>query len=91
MLESPESAHVDVLSDILNAIHLGGGVTKADDDSLLQFKRRIGRGRSHYRVAGLVCDAARHQRLIDDWRGRSGRAPAWFQAYRQPLALENVT
>ena len=26
MLESPESAHVDVLSDILNAIHLGGGV-----------------------------------------------------------------
>lgn len=75
----------------LHGIHLGGGMTKADDDSLLQFKRRIGRGRAHYRVAGLVCDAARHQQLIDDWRGRSGRPPVWFQAYRQPIALENVT
>ncbi len=75
----------------LAGIHLGGGMSVADDDSLLQFKRRIGRGRSHFRVAGLICDAARHERLINDWRSRSGRTPAWFQAYRQPIAMENRT
>ena len=75
----------------LQGIHLGGGMSASEDDSLLQFKRRIGRGRSHYRVAGLVCDPVRHQHLIDTWRQRSGRAPTWFQAYRQPLAIETKT
>jgi Acetyltransferase (GNAT) domain len=75
----------------MEGIHLGGGMSAAEDDSLLQFKRRIGRGRSHFCVAGLVCDLARHQRLIDTWRQRSGRAPTWFQAYRQPLAMETKT
>lgn len=75
----------------LLGVHLGGGMSAADDDSLLQFKRRIGRGRSHFRVAGLICDAARHERLINDWRSRSGRTPTWFQAYRQPIAMENRT
>ncbi len=75
----------------LDGIHLGGGMSAREDDSLLQFKRRIGRGRSHYRVAGLVCDPARHQRLVDTWRQRSGCAPTWFQAYRQPLTMETRT
>jgi hypothetical protein len=75
----------------MQGIHLGGGMSAAEDDSLLQFKRRIGRGRSDFRIAGLVCDPARHQRLVDTWRQRSGRAPTWFQAYRQPLAMETKT
>jgi len=75
----------------LTGIHLGGGMSAANDDSLLQFKRRVGRGLSHYRVAGLICDAARHKHLINDWQSRSGRAPGWFQSYRQPIAMENRT
>ena len=75
----------------LQGIHLGGGVSASEDDSLLQFKRRIGRGRSHYRVAGLICDEERHQCQIDGWCRSSGRSPTWFQAYRQPYAVEHLT
>jgi hypothetical protein len=73
----------------LTGVHLGGGMSDSPDDSLLQFKQRLARGRSFYRVAGLVCDPARHQQLVNDWARRSGQTPKWFQSYRQPIALEN--
>ena len=73
----------------LAGVHLGGGLTDAPDDSLLRFKQRIGRGRAQFHSAGLICDSVRHRQLIDDWSARSGAAPVWFQAYRQPNLTES--
>ena len=66
------------------SIHLGGGTTGSENDGLLAFKRRIGRGDATFRVAGLIADETRHQDLITRWSARSGESPRWFQAYRQP-------
>ena len=65
------------------AIHLGGGTSGREDDGLLAFKRRIGKGDATFRVAGLIADEARHHDLIARWASRSGETPRWFQAYRQ--------
>jgi hypothetical protein len=67
------------------AIHLGGGTSGREDDGLLAYKRRIGRGDATFRTAGLIADPVAHATLVDRWRARSGVAPRWFQAYRQPL------
>ena len=75
----------------LEGIHLGGGMSASEDDSLLEFKCWIGRGRSHYRVAGLVCDPVRHQHLIDTWRHRSGPRADVVPGNRQPFAMETKT
>lgn len=69
-----------------SAIHLGGGTTGREDDGLLAYKRRIGRGDALFRTAGLIADTAQHTALTARWQERSSAAPArWFQAYRQPL------
>lgn len=72
------------------ALHLGGGTSGREDDGLLAFKRRIGRGDAIFRVGGLIADAPRHQQFIARWTERSGQSPRWFQAYRQPLAAISV-
>ena len=66
-------------------IHLGGGTSGAADDPLLAYKRRIGRGDAEFRTAGVVTDPMRHAQLRERWARRAGRAPRWFQAYREPL------
>ncbi len=67
-------------------IHLGGGTTNDPADPLLAYKRRIGRGDAEFRIAGLIADPVRHADLAARWSARSGRAPRWFQAYREPVA-----
>ena len=66
------------------SLHLGGGTSGAADDSLLRYKQRIGREDATFRTAGLICDPVQHESLVADWQARTGRQPAWFQAYRQP-------
>ena len=64
------------------AIHLGGGTSGAEDDSLLAYKRRIGKRDCTFRTAGLIADPVAHDALVAAWVGLSGKAPRWFQAYR---------
>jgi hypothetical protein len=66
-------------------LHLGGGMSGREDDSLLAFKRRVGRGRGQARVAGFVAAPEKHRSLVARWEALAGRAGGWFQAYRQPL------
>ncbi len=66
------------------ALHLGGGTTGKADDGLLQYKKRIGRQDATFHAAGLICRPADHAALIAAWQARTGGAPRWFQAYRQP-------
>ena len=72
------------------SIHLGGGTSGREDDGLLAFKRRIGKGDATFRVAGLIADETRHHDLIARWATRSGQTPKWFQAYRQPVIATHL-
>ncbi len=67
------------------ALHLGGGTSADPADTLLAYKRRIGRDDAAFAAGGVVCDPAAHRRLLAAWTARTGTAPRWFQGYRQPL------
>lgn len=67
----------------LAGIHLGGGATASRDDSLLEYKSRIGRMRAVFRCAGIVSVPDVHKALLVNWSAAMGRAPSRFQAYRQ--------
>ena len=70
----------------LKGIHLGGGLTDREDDTLWIFKRHVGRLTAHVQFAGIVADPGAHQGLVRRWCEAGGGEPQWFQAYRQPLA-----
>ena len=70
----------------LTGIHLGGGLTDREDDTLWIFKRHVGRLTAHVQFAGIVADPGAHQGLVRRWCEAGGGEPQWFQAYRQPLA-----
>ncbi len=64
-------------------LHLGGGTTAAPDDSLLAYKKRIGRLDTAFPAGGVLCDPVRHATLVERWRHRTGKPGSWFQTYRQ--------
>ena len=67
----------------LEGVHLGGGMSDEPTDPLWRFKRHVGRMRGTFRIAGLVTDPQRHQRLNQRWSESTGRPATRFQAYRQ--------
>jgi len=68
----------------LAALHLGGGRTPAEDDTLLRFKSALGGDRLDYRVARVIFDQNRFAELTAAWTRRNGAAEAWLLPYRQP-------
>jgi hypothetical protein len=67
------------------SMHVGGGATRAADDTLLRFKRLMSPERRTFKVARVVVDHARFGDLIDRWRARAGRSPSWLLGYREPI------
>ena len=65
-------------------IHLGGGRTTAADDSLFEFKAGFSPTRADFMVGKAIHDRIAYDRLIDDWRARSGHVgpPPRLLAYR---------
>lgn len=69
-------------------VHLGGGVTSADDDRLLMFKRSFGGALAPFLTASLVIDDDAYGQLVETAAARTGRSTAtlraagWFPAYR---------
>ncbi len=62
-------------------LHLGGGVS--GDDSLFEFKKGFGGDVYQYAFAGLICDPARYQALLDVRLGSGAPLrPNFFPAYR---------
>lgn len=51
----------------LEALHLGGGITGAEDDSLLKFKRRMGTRAHPFRTARRVHQPQIYERLREAW------------------------
>ena len=66
----------------LTGIHLGGGATARSDDSLFQFKSRVGKARAVFHCAGLVVASERHEMLTARWKAATGQEPRRFQSYR---------
>ncbi len=68
----------------LEGVHLGGGRSSAEDDTLLRFKQRIGQSCHRFRTARKVINPARYADLIGEWqRAHGGKTPDWFLGYRQ--------
>lgn len=69
----------------LAGVHYGGGRTPEPDDTLLQFKRRLGGMSLDFKVALVVADDMRYRSLSRAWEARAGIPPKWLLSYRQPL------
>jgi hypothetical protein len=68
----------------LLALHLGGGRTPQPDDSLLHFKRRVGRCAHRFCTGRLVIDGPRYHQLVSEWQLRHPESsPILFLTYRQ--------
>ncbi|MFG1871660.1 lipid II:glycine glycyltransferase FemX [Micromonospora arborensis] len=69
-------------------VHLGGGISARDDDSLLMFKRSFGGNRAPFWTASIVINEDAYESLIEAAAARSGqpastlRDSGWFPAYR---------
>ena len=67
------------------AVHMGGGRTRAPDDDLLLFKRRVGGCLHRFQTAGRTLHEARFDALVNRWREfHPGGEPRWTLAYREP-------
>jgi len=65
----------------LDGLHLGGGVTSADEDPLLRFKRSLGGELRPFRIARVVCNQSVFERLATQ---AGPGASDWLLPYRRP-------
>ena len=68
-------------------LHLGGGTTNSDNDSLFKFKASFARGRSEYYVKKIIFDKKKYDELTEKRKAelqKHGKEPkqAFFPAYR---------
>lgn len=68
----------------LRGVHLGGGRTSSQDDSLLKFKASTGGKLVDFKVALVVTDRHAFDDLCDRWQSQTQMRPNWFLGYRQP-------
>lgn len=69
----------------LEAVHLGGGLTPADDDLLWRFKARVGQRRHTFVTARRILDPDRYWPLWGEARGRLGHEPKWALPWREEV------
>jgi len=68
----------------LSGLHLGGGRTTAEDDSLLRFKSSTGGETMFFNISLVITDRNKYNSLCEEWRRKQGRSPEWLLGYRQP-------
>jgi hypothetical protein len=64
-------------------LHMGGGATRAEDDSLLRFKRSFAHQRFSYQIGKRSHDPAAYESLREAWR-RHHPDNHYFLFYRFP-------
>jgi hypothetical protein len=70
----------------MSVLHLGGGRSGADDDSLFRFKASIGRSHLTFHTGRRVYDEDTYAALRESWlRQTATEAPQHFLLYRLPL------
>lgn len=62
-------------------LHLGGGLSSAEDDSLFRFKATIGEGRKFFEIGCCVHDVEVYEKLCQTWNTVSGREGGRFCLY----------
>jgi hypothetical protein len=73
-------------------LHMGGGRTAAEDDSLLKFKRSLSPASTLFTIGKRCHDEPTYDRLARDWEDRHGpRPPGYFLFYRLPGAVHSTT
>jgi hypothetical protein len=71
-------------------LHMGGGRTPSDDDSLLKFKKSLSPLSSTFEIGKRCHDQSAYDRLAREWEDRHGpRPPGYFLFYRLPGAAHS--
>lgn len=65
----------------LKELHLGGGNSSAEDDSLLKFKKAFSPGRKRFYTGKRVHNSGVYQELIEKWKKDHGDEPARLLQY----------
>jgi hypothetical protein len=67
----------------LKGVHLGGGRTTSENDSLLKFKMSLGGELRMFKTALVIVNQMEYNRLCEQWAVDNGELPAWMLGYRQ--------
>jgi hypothetical protein len=70
----------------LRGLHLGGGRTRASEDSLLKFKLSLGGDLLDFNVALVIADPINYSNLCRHWENLSRLKQQWLLGYRQPIS-----
>ena len=66
-------------------LHMGGGLSSSEEDSLFRFKKSLSPERSMFCLGTLCHDQARYDELGREWERKNGPRPQnYFQFYRLP-------
>jgi len=73
-------------------LHMGGGRTAAEDDSLLKFKRSLSPASTTFAIGKRCHDQPTYDRLARAWEARHGaRPPGYFLFYRLTGTVHSTT
>jgi hypothetical protein len=73
-------------------LHMGGGRTAAEDDTLLKFKRSLSPASATFAIGKRCHDQPTYDRLAREWEERHGaRPPGYFLFYRLPGTVHSTT
>lgn len=64
-------------------LHLGGGRTNEDDDSLFKFKKGFSKQIHNFYIGKRVLNQEIYEQLINEWKQKTGREQTLFLQYRQ--------
>ena len=69
----------------IQGVHLGGGRSAGENDSLLRFKKSTGGILVDFKVALLITDDAKYTELCNEWKLIHQINPTWLLPYREPV------